>query len=978
MQRIRIKTAPKLGDQVDYSFYDSRNRNTGMAGNAEEEVKTTMGPVPREEATIEVEKGEVVVGDTNEDGFLELFTFTGKPHSKGGTPVDVPPGSFIYSNTRKLRIKDSEVITKVFGLTEKKGGYTPAEIAKRYQINEHVATLKDDRADNIQKRSASEMLKNNLQKLGVLALVQESMKGFPDGIPAIAESAAIGLGMDPAMFDPAKQQQEQMNPDMQMGAPEEGQMEPQMPMAKYGGLPRYQQGATVRKRGQELSLTPNTVIYINGQPHRYSAESQINTFTPSTYVFQNLNDGTKFYIDEHSFNKSFNSSVPYDRMYGDQSLHYYIGETNEPFVGDDWYKYNYGIDINGKRLRQGDTFFMGDNFYRVEWPYAATNDSWGAVSFGIGTGAGGDMRTPAIKAVRVEPVWKDGKIVSYNTLSGEEPKLIAANELKNADKNRMFSVLPMEQYGPAKAAPVQTNAAGALNSATSGAPVLYSPTQTQPAQPAQFSQPAQQRTQTQPAQPTQQRRQARPATTPRTAADALNELARGGYVLPRFQDGKTENTPLTTTTTTGDASAQVNTAPDASGERFIKESTLADGSVVYLWVNPSTKKVISKDKDGNVIAEKPMTPEQEKKYTGQHSQYGSKQVQDILSKNPNTRYTYTNFGTFGTQGRLGNSGIYLSSGNQVNREKGDLSPQEWQDFKDRHGDWIEQNYTGGFSQFQKDLQTSPEKGNAAAEWFQKKVNEYTQKEFGIDYFAPQKSSDNPYSVDSKFGQVTYSVPRFFNMPKEPGKEIPPEEKPKPGMKQAFYCVESEDGTRSVQTVEYPENGAPTAPTGKSVKQYATRADADAGCVATPPDFKRDPIRKNGPWWAQDIVTFTNTMTDSVNKYDPMMRQLDLLTSEYTPLKKDAQVANIQQMQNQFMNLAANSNDGNVATAAALGASGESFQNTANVMSQIENQNSLLATQNSKDFAVSMLEKWLQLIRLMTMHNASWDLIVWKH
>jgi hypothetical protein len=54
------------------------------------------------------------------------------------------------------------------------------------------------------------------------------------------------------------------------------------------------------------------------------------------------------------------------------------------------------------------------------------------------------------------------------------------------------------------------------------------------------------------------------------------------------------------------------------------------------------------------------------------------------------------------------------------------------------------------------------------------------------------------------------------------------------------------------------------------------------------------------------------------------------------------------MQNQFMNLAANSNDGNVATAAALGASGESFQNAANVMSQIENQNSLLATQNSKE------------------------------
>jgi hypothetical protein len=675
-----------------------------------------------------------------------------------------------------------------------------------------------------------------------------------------------------------------------------------------------------------------TIVYINGEPHRFSGESQINTFTPNEYVFENVNNGRKFYINEHDFNRSYNTSVPYDRIYGDQNLHYYIGESNEPFIGDDWYKYNYGTDINGKKINTGDLFFYNNDLYRVDWPYAARKFQNHPVS------------SPSVKATKVNPVWKDGKVAGYTDMYGESTQNIYTSDLIFADRDRKFDVVRYPQQAVQQQA---NNASNSLESAPSGANVLYTPNAQQQQQQQQPAQQQQVQPQQQRQQPVQQRGRTRTTTTPRTAADALDQLARGGYVLPRFQEGKTENTALTTTTTTAaNAAAQANTAPDASGERFIKESTLADGSVVYLWVNPSTKKVISKDKDGKVIAEKPMTPEQEKKYTGQHSQYGSKQVQDILSKNPNTRYTYTNFGTFGTQGRLGNSGIYLSSGNQANREKGDLSPQEWQDFKDRHGDWIEQNYTGGFNQFQKDLQTSPEKGNAAAEWFQKKVNEYTQKEFGIDYFAPKKSSDNPYSVDSKFGQVTYSVPRFFNMPEEPVKENPPEEKPKPGMKQAFYCVEGEDGTRSVQTVEYPENGAPTAPTGKSVKQYATRADADAGCVATPPDFKRDPIRKNGPWWAQDIVTFTNTMTDSVNKYDPMMRQLDLLTSEYTPLKKDAQVANIQQMQNQFMNLAANSNDGNVATAAALGASGESFQNAANVMNQIENQNSQLGTNNS--------------------------------
>jgi hypothetical protein len=65
---------------------------------------------------------------------------------------------------------------------KKKGGYTPAEISKKYQVNEYIDVLKDEKADDIAKRTAHQMLKNNTQKLAYLAIAQESLKNFENGI----------------------------------------------------------------------------------------------------------------------------------------------------------------------------------------------------------------------------------------------------------------------------------------------------------------------------------------------------------------------------------------------------------------------------------------------------------------------------------------------------------------------------------------------------------------------------------------------------------------------------------------------------------------------------------------------------------------------------------------------------------------------------------------------------------------------------
>ena len=214
MIKIRITAKPEnlefaYGGQSGYGLdlhQDSRYED--MSQSKADSVSNTIQEVPRENANIEAEKGETVYGDIDGDGGLEHMKIGGKRHSQGGTPLNVPEGSFIFSDTAKMKIKTPDVL-KYFGLPGKKGGYTPAEIAKRYDINKYKAIVEDENADEMSKNTAQLMLKNYEKKLAYLSMVQESMKGFPQGTPKVAED--------------------------QMGE-EEG-----LEQAKYGGnLPEYQ------------------------------------------------------------------------------------------------------------------------------------------------------------------------------------------------------------------------------------------------------------------------------------------------------------------------------------------------------------------------------------------------------------------------------------------------------------------------------------------------------------------------------------------------------------------------------------------------------------------------------------------------------------------------------------------------------------------------------------------------------------------
>lgn len=232
MPKVRITKAPSTGS--------SRVRVTGLpnqivppynidSGSAPAfEIRRTLKSVPEEDANIEAEAGETVYMP-DKGGLPAHYNIGGNRHSSGGTHLNVPKDSFVFSDTKKMRIKDKHILAD-FGKPE--GSYTPAEIAKKYDINKFRKQLQDPDSDPIMVSTAEKMISNYNLKLGKLGLIQESKKGFPQGIPAVSMPYLATYNISPDSILPLKAE-EQMTQDI----PYE-----EVPQARWGGVPKAQTG----------------------------------------------------------------------------------------------------------------------------------------------------------------------------------------------------------------------------------------------------------------------------------------------------------------------------------------------------------------------------------------------------------------------------------------------------------------------------------------------------------------------------------------------------------------------------------------------------------------------------------------------------------------------------------------------------------------------------------------------------------------
>jgi hypothetical protein len=252
-------------------------------------VRDSLGAVPREVANLEAEGGETVL-IPNKQGGPAHYNIRGNRHFEGGVALAVPPESFIYSDTKSMKIKDPVLLAE-FGMPERKGGYTPAEIAKKYDLNTYRKILHDPNSDALQVNTAEMVIANYNVKLGKLAMIQESMKGFPGGIATASMPYMAKYNLEPEMFLPRD-----MNPQPE-GAPQAGQeemmemqqgamgnqqaqmMAPQPPMARRGGqmnhLRQYQPGGTT---GREDVYNPRMERRMERRARRTAEREYYNNY----------------------------------------------------------------------------------------------------------------------------------------------------------------------------------------------------------------------------------------------------------------------------------------------------------------------------------------------------------------------------------------------------------------------------------------------------------------------------------------------------------------------------------------------------------------------------------------------------------------------------------------------------------------------------------------------------------------------------
>lgn len=191
--KVKIKKLPtaQTGQQVNYGMYNPLATMGGKDGAKPQQtsVRKTVGAVPREKANLEAEGGETVMTDLVGINIPQHYTITGPRHAQGGVPMNLPNGAFVFSDFNQMKIDDPDMLAKFGKAVKKQGkgkGFTPADLAKQYDINKYIKILQDPDSDAVDRKTAELMIKNYNLKLGALAIAQEAKKGFEDGVPEVS------------------------------------------------------------------------------------------------------------------------------------------------------------------------------------------------------------------------------------------------------------------------------------------------------------------------------------------------------------------------------------------------------------------------------------------------------------------------------------------------------------------------------------------------------------------------------------------------------------------------------------------------------------------------------------------------------------------------------------------------------------------------------------------------------------------------
>ena len=281
--KVRIKKLPKAktGQQVNGSLAVQSAAMGGAdidqyIGKPALDLSRYLTAVPRDEANLEAEGGETAYGDINGDGLPEHKIIKGPRHAQGGVPLSLPDDTFIFSDYKRgskgeksMKITNPDILAQ-FGKGGKKGkkgkGFTPAELAKQYNVEKYRKILQDPNSDKLDRETAERMIKNYTLKLGALALAQEAKKGFPQGIPVAALPYMDHMDLRPedvlpqemqATIDQLKAQEEQAMQAQTMGSPtgyEDAMMAQQMNQGQPVAMPQQMMSPGMNLQDMQMPM----------------------------------------------------------------------------------------------------------------------------------------------------------------------------------------------------------------------------------------------------------------------------------------------------------------------------------------------------------------------------------------------------------------------------------------------------------------------------------------------------------------------------------------------------------------------------------------------------------------------------------------------------------------------------------------------------------------------------------------------------
>lgn len=335
--------APGMADKsLGYPIMDPLH---GMA--EETSVNESVKAVPRSEATLEAEGGETVVTDLAKIGIPQHFSINGKRHYEGGIPLNLPGDSFVFSRDKSMKIYDKDVLAQ-FGKNIRKGkrGFTPADIAKQYKNNKYLKILMDPDSDKLSRDTAEMMIQNYNLKLGALAMVQESKKGFEDGIPAISMDYMERLGLTPEQLVSGGQQEQQQAPmelpEMMTGMQMGGSTKRRVRIKKMGGTPKYQRGGQPRVGESYVDFMERQGSPVNGWGRSDSRTWNGTTWSRSNPTDNPVEVGGKI-VPSTSNKTTSRQNIPNDAVKWDMTADGYDESQVQP--GDyikkedgKWYK----------------------------------------------------------------------------------------------------------------------------------------------------------------------------------------------------------------------------------------------------------------------------------------------------------------------------------------------------------------------------------------------------------------------------------------------------------------------------------------------------------------------------------------------------------------------------------------------------------------------------------------------------------------